>query len=251
VLRRLFTPATPPEPEQIGLIVRDRPVVVTVKRTASARRMTLRIKGATGEVVLTLPARASFRSGKAFVERQVDWIAARLEQRPAAKPFVEGAEIPLRGEPHVLAYRGLRGVTRVEPGLRGQPPVIAVSGPREHFSRRVTDFLKREAKRDLDPAVARHAAALNVAIGRISVKDTTSRWGSCSAKGGLAFSWRLILAPPFVLNYLAAHEVAHRREMNHGQAFWDLVHRLCAETDAAERWLKKNGVDLHRYGAEE
>jgi predicted metal-dependent hydrolase len=114
--------------------------------------------------------------------------------------------------------------------------------------RRVRDFLEREAKRDLQAAVARHTAALGIPARRITVRDTRSRWGSCSAKGYLNFSWRLILAPPFVLDYLAAHEVAHLKEMNHSPRFWREVHALCPRTEEAERWLKRHGTDLHRYG---
>ena len=126
--------------------------------------------------------------------------------------------------------------------------MIVVGGAAEHCARRLTDFLKREARADFEAAVARHAARLGVSIARVQVKDTTSRWGSCSSSGALAFSWRLILAPPSVLDYLAAHEVAHRREMNHGAAFWRHTRMLAPHTDEAEAWLKANGAGLHRYG---
>lgn len=230
------------------MIVRGRPVEVAVRRNAAARRITLRVKNATGQVVLTLPKRASLHHGQDFAMRQVDWIADRLETMPAPVPFARGRIIPLRGVPHRLVWRGMRGLTRVEPPVPGLVRVIGVYGPEEHFSRRVLDFLKREAKKDLEPAARRYAEALKVPLGRISIKDTISRWGSCSAKGDLAFSWRLILAPPFVLDYLAAHEVAHRREMNHSDRFWRLVQKLCPETEEAEDWLKAHGSDLHRYG---
>lgn len=230
------------------MMVRGRPVEIAVRRNAAARRITLRVKNATGQVVLTLPKRTSLMHGHDFALRQVDWIADRLETVPQPVPFARGRTIPLRGVPHRLVWRGVRGITRVEPPVAGQVRVIGVYGPEEHFSRRVLDFLKREARKDIEPAVKRHAAALNVPVGRISIKDTVSRWGSCSVKGDLAFSWRLVLAPPFVLDYLAAHEVAHRREMNHGDRFWKHVYRIFPETDAAETWLKTNGPDLHRYG---
>jgi predicted metal-dependent hydrolase len=126
--------------------------------------------------------------------------------------------------------------------------ILEVPGSPEHISRRVTEFLKREARRDLDLAVARHLAAARVEARRISIKDTKSRWGSCSANGTLSFSWRLILAPPFVLDYLAAHEVAHLRELNHSHKFWRLTRVLCPRTDDAEAWMKRFGVQLHRYG---
>lgn len=230
------------------MIVRGRPVEIAVRRNAAARRITLRVKNATGQVVLTLPKRVSLVHGQSFAMRQVDWLADRLETMPEAVPFARGKIVPLRGVPHRLVWRGVRGITRVEPHVPGRVRTIGVYGPEDHFSRRVTDFLKREAKKDVEPAVRRYAKALRVPVGRISVKDTISRWGSCSAKGDLAFSWRLVLAPPFVLDYLAAHEVAHRREMNHGDRFWKIVYRLFPDTDEAEAWLRANGSDLHRYG---
>jgi hypothetical protein len=115
-------------------------------------------------------------------------------------------------------------------------------------ARRVRDFLEAEAKRDLSAAVKRYTARLGVDASRITVRDTKSRWGSCSAKGALNFSWRLILAPPFVLDYLAAHEVGHLKEMNHSSRFWRVVHGLCPRTDEAEDWLKRHGTELHRFG---
>ena len=109
-------------------------------------------------------------------------------------------------------------------------------------------FSERNAKTDFERASHAYAAKLGVTIKRITVKDTKSRWGSCSAQGSLSYSWRIIMAPPYVLDYLAAHEVAHRNEMNHSARYWDLLRGICAETDAAEAWLKKNGSALHRYG---
>lgn len=250
MLRRLFSNKGQ-EPASFDILVRGRPVQVSVRRNASARRITLRVKNATGQVVLTLPKRTSFVHGQDFAMRQVDWIAERLETMPEVVPFEPGRVIPLRGVPHQLVWRGVRGVTAAEPPVPGQVRVIGVYGPEDHFSRRVSDFLKREAKKDIEPAARRFAEELDVPLGRISVKDTISRWGSCSAKGDLAFSWRLILAPPFVLDYLAAHEVAHRREMNHGDRFWAIVHRLFPQTPEAEDWLKAKGPELHRYGAKD
>ena len=116
------------------------------------------------------------------------------------------------------------------------------------MARRVQDFLEAEASRDFAAAVKRHTTALGVPAKRITVRDTKSRWGSCSANGALNFSWRLIMAPPFVLDYLAAHEVAHLRELNHSHRFWKLTHQLCPRTEEAEEWLKTYGSALHRFG---
>jgi predicted metal-dependent hydrolase len=156
--------------------------------------------------------------------------------------------MPLRGVDHRIVHRpGERGGVWLESSERG--PLICVSGERPHVARRVTDFLKREARKDLEAAVARHSKQLGVKPRRMVLRDTVSRWGSCSSTGGLNFSWRLILAPPFVLDYLAAHEVAHIVHMNHSALFWKLARRLHPGTDRAEIWLKVHGASLHRFGA--
>ena len=79
----------------------------------------------------------------------------------------------------------------------------------------------------------------------MTFKDTRSRWGSCTSDGRLAFSWRIVMAPPYVIDYLAAHEVAHLAEMNHGPRFWTACRRLCPRTDEAKAWLKRHGTMLH------
>jgi predicted metal-dependent hydrolase len=127
-------------------------------------------------------------------------------------------------------------------------PLLCVAGEAAHVDRRICDYLKREALRDLGAASRRAAERLGVSIRRISVRDQSSRWGSCSTTGMLSYSWRLILAPPFVLDYLAVHEVAHLIEMNHSPRFWRLVHRICADAHRAKVWLDVHGGDLHRYG---
>jgi hypothetical protein len=115
----------------------------------------------------------------------------------------------------------------------------------------VHDFLKREARRELQKSAQAHAEALSVRVKRLSIRDQSSRWGSCTSAGSLSFSWRLILAPPFVLDYLAAHEVAHLVEMNHSPRFWRVVARVCPSVERAKRWLDTYGNDLHRYGIED
>lgn len=133
-----------------------------------------------------------------------------------------------------------------EDGVR--MPQLCVAGDPDHLPRRVKDWLKREARSDLDEAVSRYGKALRVRPRRISLRDQSSRWGSCSASGTLSFSWRLVLAPAFVLDYVAAHEVAHMREMNHGAKFWTHVDRVCPHMEEAREWLRIHGPDLHRYG---
>jgi predicted metal-dependent hydrolase len=122
---------------------------------------------------------------------------------------------------------------------------LRVGGGQDHVRRRIRDFLKREARRDLAEAVARHTATLGRPAESMTLKDTTSRWGSCTSDGRLSFSWRIVMAPPLVIDYLAAHEVAHLQEMNHGPRFWALCNRLCPQTPAARAWLKEHGTLLH------
>ena len=226
---------------------------VALKRSASARRYTLRVRAATRDIVLTMPVKASLRQAQEFAQNHAEWIAERLARLPQQLPFVPGAKISLRGVMHVLRHcpeaadrAGRRGPVWVEE--RNGAETICAGGDHVHFERRIADFLRREARRDLEAAVRRHAAVIGRAPIALSLRDTSSRWGSCSAKGALNFSWRLILAPPFVLDYLAAHETAHLRHHDHSDKFWELTKSLCPETDRAETWLKAHGVQLHRYG---
>ena len=134
----------------------------------------------------------------------------------------------------------------------GDPPAaLCVAGDAPHIARRISDFLKREVKSDLVAASRRAADTLGVTIKRVSIRDQSSRWGSCTSAGSLSFSWRLILAPPYVLDYLAAHEVAHLVEMNHSARFWRVVGKACGHVERAKAWLDTSGNDLHRYGIQD
>jgi predicted metal-dependent hydrolase len=222
---------------------------VTVRRHPRARRYTLRVRERDREIVMTIPPRGSMRQARDFAERNANWIASRVKRIPQSVPFADGATIPLRGEPHRIVHKPrTRGTVWTELDGNGHA-IICVAGGAQHIARRVRDFLKREAKRDLTEATKRHAAVLDVTIERIGVRDTASRWGSCSSDGALSYSWRLIFAPAFVLDYLAAHEVAHCRELNHSARFWRVVDQLTPERRRAEAWLKAHGNSLHRYGA--
>jgi predicted metal-dependent hydrolase len=224
---------------------------VSLKRVTGARRYTLRVRNATRDVVISMPKRGSLSAARDFAQRHAAWIATRLHRLPAAVPFRSGAIVPVRGIDHDIVHRKeLRG--RVEQGKSAEgAPQLVVSCDEGHVSRRVHDYLKREAKKDLEKAVRAHTASLGFSARKITVRDTTSRWGSCSASGSLNFSWRLIMAPEHVLDYLAAHEVAHLVHMNHSDDFWALTRSLAPQTDRAEAWLHAHGASLHRYGVEE
>jgi hypothetical protein len=237
----------PVEPQTIQVTFDGAVHCVTLRRHARARRYTLRVQAATRSIVLTMPMRGSLREAKAFAERSGAWIAARLKRLPQAIPFADGLALPLRGVPHTIVHRpGARGTVWTEAGADG--PLVCVAGGRAHLARRVRDFLKQEARRDLDAASRRYAALLGVKIRRITVRDQASRWGSCTAAGVLSYSWRLVLSPPHVLDYLAAHEVAHLVEMNHSARFWRVVERICPDFERAKAWLSAQGNALHRYG---
>jgi predicted metal-dependent hydrolase len=238
----------PSEPSVVQVVFDKAIYLVRLRRHRQARRYTLRIDAPTREVVLTMPPRGSVREAKEFAQKHGGWIAARLKRLPEAAPFVHGVEVPLRGEPHRIVHRrGERGTVWSETDGSGQR-LLCVAGEPPHVDRRISDFLKREAQRDLDAASRGYAAQIGVSIKRICVRDQSSRWGSCSNTGVLSFSWRLILAPPFVLDYLAAHEVSHLVELNHSPRFWRLVKRLYPQLERAKVWLDANGTDLHRYG---
>ncbi|RYE42855.1 MAG: M48 family peptidase [Hyphomicrobiales bacterium] len=247
--RALFRRAA--EPQVITVDAGGEICAVRVRRLRNARRYTLRIHPALREAVLSMPARGSLAEAKAFADRHGEWIVERLEKLPDALPFADGSRVSLRGDVHRIqhraAARGTVWTERLESGER----ILCVAGDAAHTTRRVRDFLKREARRDLDVAVRRYTDQLGVTFKRIGIRDQSSRWGSCNSDGVLSFSWRLILAPPYVLDYLAAHEVAHLVEMNHSQAFWDIVDRICPDMERAKVWLATHGNELHRYGAQD
>ena len=224
---------------------------VEVRRHPAARRLTLRVSRTRRAVIVTVPMQCNQRDAGSFLSRNLDGVRERLGSIPDAVPFGHDALVPLRGEPHRLVFTGARGsdgpVQRV-PGADGECARLLVGGQQAHAPRRLTDWLFDAAHRDLDRAVQHHTGNLDLSARRITVRDQSSRWGSCSTTGTLSFSWRLILAPPHILDYVAAHEVAHLREMNHGPRFWALVRQTMPQMDEARKWLRIYGMDLHRYG---
>lgn len=221
----------------------DGPIEIALRRHPTAVRMILRLCRRTGRPQMTVPRGLARTQAKNFARSRLPWIVERLTESASIVVPADGVVIPLRGVDHVIRHRpDSRGAARLSP----DGSVIIVPGPPDAVGRRVSSFLKKEARRDLSDAVDRFARDLDVRAARISIRDTTSRWGSCSNGRVLSFSWRLIMAPPFVLHYVAAHEVAHLREMNHGPAFWALVADLDPNMDAARCWLRENGAGLHR-----
>ena len=241
----------PAEPATLLVRHGSQHFAIRLRRHRRARRYTLRIHPTDREAILTMPPRGTLKDAREFAELHGGWIAARLGRLPKAAPFQPGTVVPLRGVPHRIVHRsGERGTVWTETRDSGEK-IICVAGDVAFTDRRVHDFLKREARRDLQKSAQDHAAALGVKVRRISIRDQSSRWGSCTSAGSLSFSWRLILAPAFVLDYLAAHEVAHLVEMNHSARFWRVLGRICPSMERAKRWLDTSGNDLHRYGIED
>ncbi len=218
---------------------------MTFVRSPRARRASLRVDPARRRVVLTAPPRMARGTAVDFAHAQAGWIAARLQRLPARHPFVDGADVPLFGTPHRIRHRtGVRGTVWRE-GCE-----IHVAGKPEYLSRRLKDWLTAEVRARLVPMVQAKAARVDRSVKRITVRDTRSRWGSCGPDGSMSFSWRLVFAPPEVLDYLVAHETAHLVHMNHGPRFWALARTLCdGPIEGPQAWLKKNAEMLLQYGA--
>ena len=220
----------------------DASVDIAVRVNPRARRISLKVDPAAGGVTLILPSKRARRDGLDFARGHVAWILDELAKLSPRVSFEDGARIPYLDRPHRIRNVGGQG------GVWRQEGEIHVTGRPEHTQRRVADWLRREARRLVTARALAKAEGIGKRPGRITIRDPRTRWGSCAASANLSFSWRLVLAPEAVLDYVVAHEVAHLEEAHHGPAFWALVERLHADVASARGWLKKNGSDLHRYG---
>jgi predicted metal-dependent hydrolase len=224
---------------------------VEVRHHPAARRLTLRVSRTRRAVIVTLPVQCGIEEAGSFLHRNLEWVRERLDSLPAPIPFRNAMLVPVRGIAHRVVMPGEVPRRRVVRRIEAHPlPELHAPGELAAAVKRLELWFAKEARADLQERVAFHAVRLGVSPGRLTIRDQTSRWGSCSTTGGLSFSWRLVLAPPPILDYVAAHEVAHLREMNHGPRFWALVRETCPAMDEAKRWLRIYGMDLHRYGVE-
>jgi len=242
------------------LVLDGKTLDVTLRANQRAKRIILRIDKRGDGVVLTVPSGTSHNKAMEFAASQGPWIWQQLAKQPDQIKLAVGQVIPVRGVAHMIVARtDRRTPVWSEPAVSktrfqhdaenlSDEKDLYVTGDEQHHARRIKDWLKKQAREDLTSAAFSYADKMDSKVRRISIRDTSSRWGSCSSNGSLSFSWRLIFAPPYVLDYVAAHEVAHLTEMNHSPAFWALVERHCPATTAAKTWLKSNGRSLHRYG---
>jgi predicted metal-dependent hydrolase len=216
---------------------------LVVRRHPRARHASLRLSADGEQVIVVIPPRGRLEDGLAIAGRNAEWIRDRLEAVPPRVPFADGAAIPVHGRTRVV-----RHLASERAGVREHGEMLAVGGAVESLARQIETWLRGEARRVVTALAHPKAGQLGHRIHRISVRDTRSRWGSCSSAGALSFSWRLILAPPTVLDYVVAHEVAHLAERGHGPEFWRTVARLTAHMDSGRAWLRRHGRELFRYG---
>ena len=216
------------------------PIDITLRRSAQVRRFSLRVSQLDGRVTLSLPQRSREADAMAFLRSQEEWLRQTLAKMPGSQRVGIASLLPIEGQMRQV----MQGSGR---SLRLEEGALLVPGDPARAGLRVQAFLKVMARDRLSAASDHYAAQVGRKVPQISLRDTRSRWGSCSAAGALMYSWRLILAPPSVLRYVAAHEVAHLVEMNHSAAFWAVVARLYPDWQAERRWLQAHGQGLHGY----
>ena len=231
-----------------GLLIGRVTVPVNFRYNTRAKRIILRLSPSKvannpDGVIVTLPKGVSWEEGLRFAQKNKDWISAQFMTLPDKIHFTDGATIPFVGADHHI-----RHVPFARRGVWCEDNEIRVSGPLSHLPRRIKDWLKKEARRKIVLLTRETASIRGLTPGRITIRDTRSRWGSCAANGNLSFSWRLILAPENILEYVVAHEVAHLAEHNHSPKFWDVVETLTPHCKVGRKWLKDHGEKLHRYG---
>lgn len=218
-----------------------------LRTSPRARRITLRLAARDGSLQVTAPPSVSRRQVQAFLKSQSGWIAQRRATLPAPVPFDVDQELPILGEPHAI-----RHCPNARRGVWLEPGALNVSGHRDHLPRRIEDFLRTHVRQQLIQEVRQRSHQLPSEarpLGRITVRDTTSRWGSCSSSGNLSFSWRLVFAPREVFDYVVVHELAHLVHLDHSRAYWRLVKDMKSDFESARAWLRREGSSLLRYGA--
>ena len=216
------------------------PVEITLRRSARARRFSLRVSQLDGRVTLSMPLRARESEAMDFARAHESWLRAALARRPAVATVAMGDQIPVEGR-----LLTLHPATTRSPRIEGD--LLLLPGDPAQAAPRAAAFLKTLARDRLAAASDHYGDLINRHASRLTLRDTRSRWGSCAQDGALMYSWRLIMAPPAVLTYVAAHEVAHMVEMNHSDAFWAVVSRLYPHWQTQRKWLHAHGKDLHAY----
>lgn len=222
------------------ILLEDPPCRVKVSVNRRARRFTLRLN-AEGEAIVTVPPGIPGGEIRGFLHRHSDWLAKAIAKQPRKILIEHGAELPVDG---TLCTVRITDGRRKAPFLDGTELVLTGAG---QSGARVAAWLKLRARDRLQPAARTYARKLGRRINAISLRDTTSRWGSCSSRGNLSFSWRLAMAPVEIQDYVAAHEAAHLVEMNHSERYWAALASIMPDYAERRAWLKREGRGLHAY----
>lgn len=236
----LVGPGRPDYAAKMPVLPGSPPVDITLRRSARTRRFSLRVSRLDGRVTLSVPLRAREAEAMAFARSQESWLREALGRMALPEAVGIGTVLPVEG-------RLVRVVAGAGRGVRVEGDTLLVPGEPVQAGARVAGYLKAQARARLVAASGHYAGLLGVGFSGVTLRDTRSRWGSCSAAGGLMYSWRLVMAPPAVLAYVAAHEVAHRVEMNHSPAFWAVVERIYPGWQVQRRWLHDEGQALHSW----
>ena len=226
--------------------------ILDIRVNPRAKRLILKVDPVRGRILVTAPSKRAVPEAIAFAKSRAHWLEQQLATGARAIPFAAGDIAPFEGAPHrIIAAPDRRASVRLRrPASETAPGEISVGGDPAFVNRRMVDWLKTAARRRLTERADIHCRELGVKRGRITIRDTRSRWGSCSSSGAISFSWRLILTPPAILDYVAAHECAHLVHLDHSDAYWRVVASLGVDAGAASRWFEKNGARLHAYGVE-
>lgn len=222
------------------IVIGNPPIEVNLRRSTRARRLSLRVSRLDGVVTLTMPKNSSENEAIGFLKAREDWLRKHLSGvvKPE-RPQIGGA-IQFEGQETLIV------AADVKRAVFKDGRILVPNDPAQTATR-VKALMKLRARDALAGMSDHYAAELGQRYTRLSLRDTRSRWGSCSSEGVLMYSWRLIMAPIDVLNYVAAHEVSHLVEMNHSRAFWDVVAGLMPDYEIHRRWLRENGDTLHRF----
>lgn len=231
-----------------SLAIAGRSIPLVVKRSLRARRAILRVDSAAGEIRLTLPANSALASGQRLIDAHYDWLTEQAAKIPVPQPFVTGADLPYRGQLIRLCHQVDAPRT---PSLVEGNTKLLVGGPEAGIARRIEQWLKARALALLEDETLYFASQVDRTVASVRVGDTKGRWGSCTGRGRIAYSWRLIFMPDSVRRSIVAHEVAHLVHLNHSPAFYALHHSLIGNDDLDSRqWLARHGPALHWLGRE-
>lgn len=224
------------------------PPYISVKRSKRARRLALRLDPKERVFHLVIPNGVNLKKAQRFAEEHDSWMQAALDELPQPIAFEDGSDLPILGQErriHVFYDETLRTTS-----INLKFKELIVTTNKDDPTPRIERALKRIAKKELTTLAREKADSIGKTVEKISVRDTKSRWGSCSSDGNLSFSWRLLFAPKEAFDYVVAHEVAHLVHMDHSTAFWNLCRDLSDDFLEGEYWMREHGHELMRYGAQ-